>query len=213
MKVVEIFVFQIFPVPSLQFSVCEYADIESKKLVLSAKYSLINSAHQLPSDISFINPQSIIHVTIFGHAWLLIMLLVLENFLRILISSQVLSIAVVFFLISLVHAFYCEQGYICNLIETGCFVRFLGRLTGFSPRSKVIYFSCPLIIWLKIFLCSLWFVSISLLWYAGNGWPKSSTSWSFLLGTICSEQYTWCWWTFWHWIFWIHNLWIVYWSP
>ncbi|KAG6700889.1 hypothetical protein I3842_08G135300 [Carya illinoinensis] len=28
------------------------------------------------------------------------------------------------------------HGYICNLIETGCFVRFLGRLTGFSPRNK-----------------------------------------------------------------------------
>ncbi|TQD85713.1 hypothetical protein C1H46_028765 [Malus baccata] len=28
------------------------------------------------------------------------------------------------------------KGYICNLIETGYFVRFLGRLTGFSPRHK-----------------------------------------------------------------------------
>uniref|UniRef100_A0A2N9FCM1 S1 motif domain-containing protein n=1 Tax=Fagus sylvatica TaxID=28930 RepID=A0A2N9FCM1_FAGSY len=28
------------------------------------------------------------------------------------------------------------HGYICNLIETGCFVRFLGRLTAFSPRNK-----------------------------------------------------------------------------
>ncbi|GAB2295441.1 hypothetical protein Dimus_029608 [Dionaea muscipula] len=28
------------------------------------------------------------------------------------------------------------HGYICNLIETGCFVRFLGHLTGFSPRKK-----------------------------------------------------------------------------
>ncbi|KAL9264679.1 rRNA biogenesis protein RRP5-like protein [Drosera capensis] len=33
---------------------------------------------------------------------------------------------------SLIH------GYICNIIETGCFVRFLGRLTGFSPRRKAI---------------------------------------------------------------------------
>ncbi|KAL8150493.1 hypothetical protein V2J09_020301 [Rumex salicifolius] len=30
------------------------------------------------------------------------------------------------------------QGYVCNLIETGCFVRFLGRLTAFSPRGKAI---------------------------------------------------------------------------
>ncbi|XP_004514152.1 rRNA biogenesis protein RRP5 [Cicer arietinum] len=28
------------------------------------------------------------------------------------------------------------HGYICNIIETGCFVRFLGQLTGFSPRNK-----------------------------------------------------------------------------
>ena len=27
-------------------------------------------------------------------------------------------------------------GYICNIIETGCFVCFLGRLTGFSPRNS-----------------------------------------------------------------------------
>ncbi|KAL2998416.1 hypothetical protein AAZX31_09G097500 [Glycine max] len=29
-----------------------------------------------------------------------------------------------------------HQGYICNLIESGCFVRFLGHLTGFAPRNK-----------------------------------------------------------------------------
>ncbi|CAK7342219.1 unnamed protein product [Dovyalis caffra] len=63
-------------------------DIESNSLALSAKYSLINSASELPSDVSQVRPQSIVH------------------------------------------------GYICNLIDTGCFVRFLGSLTGFSPRSK-----------------------------------------------------------------------------
>ncbi|KAH6802361.1 Transmembrane amino acid transporter family protein [Perilla frutescens var. frutescens] len=36
-----------------------------------------------------------------------------------------------------IHSAYCvEQGYICNIIDTGCFVRFIGRLTGFSPKSK-----------------------------------------------------------------------------
>ncbi|KAL3625500.1 hypothetical protein CASFOL_030954 [Castilleja foliolosa] len=30
------------------------------------------------------------------------------------------------------------HGYICNIIETGCFVRFIGHLTGFSPKSKAI---------------------------------------------------------------------------
>ncbi|KAL1554555.1 rRNA biogenesis protein RRP5 [Salvia divinorum] len=29
------------------------------------------------------------------------------------------------------------HGYICNIIDTGCFVRFMGRLTGFAPKSKV----------------------------------------------------------------------------
>ncbi|KAI4332058.1 hypothetical protein L6164_016997 [Bauhinia variegata] len=29
------------------------------------------------------------------------------------------------------------HGYICNIIDSGCFIRFLGRLTGFSPRNKV----------------------------------------------------------------------------
>lgn len=28
------------------------------------------------------------------------------------------------------------HGYICNIIESGCFIRFLGRLTGFCPKSK-----------------------------------------------------------------------------
>ncbi|WOG99939.1 hypothetical protein DCAR_0519295 [Daucus carota subsp. sativus] len=28
------------------------------------------------------------------------------------------------------------HGYVCNIIETGCFVRFMGRLTGFAPKSK-----------------------------------------------------------------------------
>lgn len=28
------------------------------------------------------------------------------------------------------------HGYVCNIIETGCFVRFLGRLTGFAPKRK-----------------------------------------------------------------------------
>lgn len=35
-----------------------------------------------------------------------------------------------------VHTNSIVHGYICNIIETGCFVRFLGRLTGFSPRKK-----------------------------------------------------------------------------
>ncbi|XP_041997837.1 rRNA biogenesis protein RRP5-like isoform X2 [Salvia splendens] len=29
------------------------------------------------------------------------------------------------------------HGYICNIIDAGCFVRFMGRLTGFAPKSKV----------------------------------------------------------------------------
>lgn len=38
--------------------------------------------------------------------------------------------------ISQMHPNSVVQGFICNLIETGCFVRFLGQLTGFSPRNK-----------------------------------------------------------------------------
>uniref|UniRef100_A0A7N0TNV2 rRNA biogenesis protein RRP5 n=1 Tax=Kalanchoe fedtschenkoi TaxID=63787 RepID=A0A7N0TNV2_KALFE len=30
------------------------------------------------------------------------------------------------------------HGYICNIIEAGCFVRFLGRLTGFAPKRKAV---------------------------------------------------------------------------
>lgn len=37
---------------------------------------------------------------------------------------------------SQIHPNSVVHGYICNVIETGCFVRFLGRLTGFSPRHK-----------------------------------------------------------------------------
>ncbi|KAE8700921.1 RNA binding,RNA binding isoform 2 [Hibiscus syriacus] len=67
--------------------ICPY-DIEGNNILLSAKFSLIKSAEELPSDINQIQPNTVVH------------------------------------------------GYVCNLIETGCFVRFLGRLTGFSPRSK-----------------------------------------------------------------------------
>ncbi|GAB4851487.1 hypothetical protein Ancab_030889 [Ancistrocladus abbreviatus] len=76
--------------PGYQFSKLLVLDIEGNNLVLTAKYSLINAAEQLPSELSQIHTRSVIH------------------------------------------------GYVCNLIETGCFVRFLGRLTGFSPRKKAI---------------------------------------------------------------------------
>ncbi|KAG8646904.1 rRNA biogenesis protein RRP5 isoform X3 [Manihot esculenta] len=74
--------------PGYEFDQLLVLDIESNNLILSVKYSLVNSAHHLPSDLSEVQTQSIVH------------------------------------------------GYICNLIETGCFIRFLGRLTGFSPKSK-----------------------------------------------------------------------------
>ncbi|KAF4369032.1 hypothetical protein F8388_013361 [Cannabis sativa] len=74
--------------PGFEFDQLVLLDNESNNLKLSAKYSLVKSAEQLPSEISQIRPNSVVH------------------------------------------------GYICNLIETGCFVRFLGRLTGFSPRNK-----------------------------------------------------------------------------
>ncbi|PNY04593.1 protein RRP5, partial [Trifolium pratense] len=38
--------------------------------------------------------------------------------------------------ISQTHPNSVVHGYICNLIETGCFVRFLGPLTAFSPRNQ-----------------------------------------------------------------------------
>ncbi|KAJ8754493.1 hypothetical protein K2173_005654 [Erythroxylum novogranatense] len=76
--------------PGYEFDQLLVLDIESDKLILSAKHSLINSAQELPSDFSQIHPHSIV------------------------------------------------PGYICNIIDTGCFVRFLGRLTGFSPRSKAL---------------------------------------------------------------------------
>ncbi|PIN20215.1 rRNA processing protein Rrp5 [Handroanthus impetiginosus] len=65
-------------------------DVEGNNLVLTAKYSLVNSSQQLPYDVSQIHSHSVVH------------------------------------------------GYICNIIESGCFVRFLGRLTGFAPKSKAI---------------------------------------------------------------------------
>ncbi|KAL0817225.1 rRNA biogenesis protein RRP5 isoform X1 [Brassica napus] len=65
-------------------------DIDGNNLALSSKYSLIKLTEELPSDISQLQPNSVVH------------------------------------------------GYVCNLIENGCFVRFLGRLTGFAPRSKAI---------------------------------------------------------------------------
>jgi rRNA biogenesis protein RRP5 len=42
--------------------------------------------------------------------------------------------------ISQMHPNSVVHGYICNVIETGCFVRFLGPLTAFSPKNKVFHF-------------------------------------------------------------------------
>ncbi|KAL7197319.1 hypothetical protein ACSBR2_019960 [Camellia fascicularis] len=38
--------------------------------------------------------------------------------------------------LSSMNAVHCSLGYVCNLIESGCFVRYIDRLTGFAPRSK-----------------------------------------------------------------------------
>ncbi|KAJ6839615.1 rRNA biogenesis protein RRP5 [Iris pallida] len=75
--------------PGYKFDQLLVLDIEGHNLILSAKYSLINSSQDIPVDIAQINPLSVV------------------------------------------------PGYICNIIETGCFVRFLGRLTGFSPKYKI----------------------------------------------------------------------------
>ncbi|XP_019053357.1 PREDICTED: rRNA biogenesis protein RRP5 isoform X2 [Nelumbo nucifera] len=74
--------------PGYEFDELLVLDIDGSNLVLSAKYSLINSAKQLPVDLMQVHPHLIVH------------------------------------------------GYICNIIEAGCFVRFLGRLTGFCPKNK-----------------------------------------------------------------------------
>ncbi|GMH18742.1 hypothetical protein Nepgr_020583 [Nepenthes gracilis] len=74
--------------PGHEFPELLVLDIEGNNLVLTAKFSLIQAAQELPLDYMQIHPHSVIH------------------------------------------------GYICNIIGTGCFVRFLGRLTGFCPRKK-----------------------------------------------------------------------------
>ncbi|XP_040372263.1 rRNA biogenesis protein RRP5 isoform X1 [Rosa chinensis] len=74
--------------PGYEFDQLLVLDTEGNNLILSAKHSLINSAPMLPSEVSQVHPNTVVH------------------------------------------------GYICNLIDTGCFVRFLGRVTGFSPRHK-----------------------------------------------------------------------------
>nr|GMD47877.1 rRNA biogenesis protein RRP5 isoform X1 [Ipomoea batatas] len=74
--------------PGYEFDQLLVLDIEGFNLVLSAKYSLISTAEQLPLDVNQISPHSVVH------------------------------------------------GYVCNVIGSGVFVRFLGRLTGFSPRNK-----------------------------------------------------------------------------
>ncbi|KAI3446386.1 hypothetical protein Pfo_003051 [Paulownia fortunei] len=74
--------------PGYHFDELLVLDIEGNNLLLTAKYSLVNSTQQLPGDVSQIRTHSVVH------------------------------------------------GYICNIIETGCFVRFIGRLTGFAPKNK-----------------------------------------------------------------------------
>ncbi|KAK7278792.1 hypothetical protein RJT34_23828 [Clitoria ternatea] len=74
--------------PGYKFDQLLVLDIKGNNLILSAKSSLIKNSQQIPSDVSQIHLNSVVH------------------------------------------------GYICNIIETGCFVRFLGHLTGFAPRKK-----------------------------------------------------------------------------
>ncbi|KAL5063071.1 hypothetical protein RYX36_024808, partial [Vicia faba] len=74
--------------PGYNFDKLLVLDFKGNNMILSAKSSLIKYAQQIPSEISQMHPNSVVH------------------------------------------------GYICNLIETGCFVRFLRQLTGFSPRNK-----------------------------------------------------------------------------
>ncbi|XP_020532096.1 rRNA biogenesis protein RRP5 [Amborella trichopoda] len=76
--------------PGYEFKELLVLDMDGNHLFLSAKYSLVKSVEQLPSDIDQVVPQSVLH------------------------------------------------GYVCNLIETGCFVRYLGRLTGFAPKGKIV---------------------------------------------------------------------------
>ncbi|XP_044965447.1 rRNA biogenesis protein RRP5-like isoform X2 [Hordeum vulgare subsp. vulgare] len=40
--------------------------------------------------------------------------------------------------LSQIQAGVIVHGYICNIIDGGCFVRFLGHLTGFSPKDKAV---------------------------------------------------------------------------
>ncbi|KAL5720281.1 hypothetical protein ACHQM5_012960 [Ranunculus cassubicifolius] len=76
--------------PGYEFDQLLVLDFDGNNLVLSAKYSLINSASDLPVDVAQFHPDLVTH------------------------------------------------GYICNIIESGCFVRFLGRVTAFAPKHKAI---------------------------------------------------------------------------
>ncbi|KAK9062384.1 hypothetical protein SSX86_019570 [Deinandra increscens subsp. villosa] len=76
--------------PGYKFEKLLVLDVENHNLILTAKYSLVNAAQQLPADASQAYPHSVV------------------------------------------------PGYICNIIDTGCFVRFLGRLTGFAPKNRAV---------------------------------------------------------------------------
>ncbi|KAK1410921.1 hypothetical protein QVD17_37463 [Tagetes erecta] len=76
--------------PGYKFEKLLVLDVDNHSLILTAKYSLVNAAQQLPAD-----------------------------------ASQVYLHSVV-------------PGYICNIIDTGCFVRFVGRLTGFAPKNRAV---------------------------------------------------------------------------
>ncbi|XP_031485662.1 rRNA biogenesis protein RRP5 [Nymphaea colorata] len=76
--------------PGYEFKKLLVLDKDSKRMLLSAKRSLISSADQIPSDISQVQSGSVIH------------------------------------------------GYICNVIENGCFVRYLGHMTGFASKKNAL---------------------------------------------------------------------------
>eukprot|EP01018_Ginkgo_biloba_P021204 Gb_10495 [translate_table: standard] len=76
--------------PGYKFDKLLVLDIINQNLILSAKFSLVEFAKLIPSDIVQLKLQSVI------------------------------------------------QGYICNIIEKGCFVHFLGHLKGFAPKQRVL---------------------------------------------------------------------------
>lgn len=131
---------------------CFDADTEGQNIVLSAKYSLINYAKEIPSDLSQIHPLSVVNVRII-----------------------LFSLMPVLLIVSLLFNWYtCTHTYMCLCLYTGTHVTYMD--------TYIITFLCLSVdsMWLLItWFCILHWLKTGICLQDNWKWLLCSFSWPF----------------------------------